>query len=194
MSVLEDCGYPPITFPKPGLVVEGWRGGRNVAEGYQRGVSLEYGDIGKTLEQHPLFQKARVAAGDRSVLDYKRMQNLFLILSAFMDKLPFQNVVEFGSFRGGSLLFMGTILQELYPQAQIFGFDTFTGMPGTNDKIDLHRSGDFNSTSLIEVKEAIAEAGLRNVTVVQGLVEELFPAQLPPDIRLGLRPHRSRHL
>jgi len=186
MTTLENYGYPPIEFAKPGSVEEGWRDGRNIGEGYQRGVALEYGDMSKIVNQHPLFIKALAATAGRSVLDYKRIQNLFLILTSFIDKIDSQNIVEFGSFRGGSLMFMGTILQALYPGAHIYGHDTFTGMPVTDKQIDLHSPGDFSSTSVEEVREAIDKAGLKNITLVPGRVEDTFPAKIPADLRIGL--------
>lgn len=147
-TILEKRGFPPITFNKPGHVVAGLRNGRNIGEGYQRGVSLEYGNMTQTVDSHPLFREALLAAERRSVLDYKRTQHLF-------EPLASQNIAEFGCFCGGSLILMGKVLEALYPEARIHGFDSFADMP-VHSEADLHRSGDFDKASLEEFGKAVA--------------------------------------
>ncbi len=185
-TILEKKGFPPIEFPPPGGVPKGWRKGRNVAEGYQRGVSLEYGNMSASVDAHPLFRAARAAAEGRSVLDYKRMQNLFLILTCFFEPLEQRHIAEFGCFRGGSLIFMAKIMEALYPDARLFGFDTFAGMPTTDKNVDLHSLGDFSQTSLDEVQVAVDRAGCTNVRLIAGLVEDTFPSSDVGGLKLGL--------
>jgi hypothetical protein len=67
---------------------------------------------------------------------------------------------------------MATICQKLYPDRLIWALDTFEGMPLTDKRVDAHNGGDFRATSLAEVQEAIAAAGLRNVRLVQGLFQD----------------------
>lgn len=178
--------YQPIDLPQPGQVQNGWLVGRNAAEGYQRGVSLEFGDAPKKIEAHPLFRMAMAAARDYTLLDYKRSMNLFLLVLNYFPKLDAHNIVEFGSYRGGSLIFMGTLLRELYPTAKIYGFDTFAGMPVTDSAVDLHTSGDFSDSSIEGVQQALERAQLQNVVLVKGLVQETFPQSIPAGTRFGL--------
>lgn len=185
-SFLEKHGYPPIKLEIPKSVNEGWQKGRCPIEGYQRAVALEHGDLSRSILAHPLFLEAMDAASGLSVMDGKRAVNLFLILALFLEKVPSQDVVEFGCFRGGSLIFMGKVLERLYPDATVFGFDTFNGMPVTDQDIDFHREGDFSETSLADVQRSITAAGLNNVRLVAGCVEDTFPAGIPPNLRIGL--------
>ena len=147
--------------------------GRNPYEGYQRSVGLEYADLAERVAAHPLYQAALARAQGRTVMTVHRLMNLFLILTLFSDRLESQDVVEFGSFRGGSLLFIGTVLQRIYPKARVWGFDTFAGMPVTDASVDLHKQADFAETSVQEVRAALDAAGLDNVTLVPGLVQDL---------------------
>jgi O-methyltransferase len=50
-------------------------------------------------------------------------------------------------------------------------FDTFAGMPETNEKIDLHKKGDFQDTSLKAVSDWI---GRENTVYHQGWLPETF--------------------
>jgi len=93
MSALETAGYPPIVFPVPGAVAPGMRQGRNVYEGYQRGASLEYGDMSSVLDKHPLFLEAMGNARGRSIMANHRIKNLFLIIVSALDKLEHKNCI-----------------------------------------------------------------------------------------------------
>lgn len=185
MSALTRAGYSEIVFPSCDLIDQ-IVDGRNIFDGYRRGVNLEFTDISEVIAQHPLFIEATSNAQNRSVMDYKRTQNLFLIITCFFDKLDFQNIIEFGSYRGGSAIFMATLLQRLYPNAKLYACDTYEGMPATDHSIDLHRAGDFSNSNVDEINELAASLGLTNLITVKGLVEDTFPAQFPQDQRFAL--------
>ncbi len=147
---------------------------------------MEYGDLSKQIEIHPLYQQALNAAGGRSVLDQRRIQNLFLLLTCYLPELSVQNCIEFGVYRGGSTLFMAYILRALYPAATLFSLDTFEGMPAADAKIDLHGEGDFKDTSLDDIRRAAATQKLNNIVFIKGLVEDTFPTQIDNSIKFGL--------
>lgn len=153
--------------------------GRCVYEGYQRGWGLEFGQLAKHVARDPLFRAAYAAARNnprtRSVVDFARLANIFLILKFQFAKLDCRNIIEFGSYRGGSALFMGVILAALYPDARLYALDTFGGMPQTDATKDMHRAGDFADTSIEAIVAAMRMLGLRNVELVQGLVEDTAP-------------------
>lgn len=176
--------------------------GRCVHDGYQRGWGLQFGDLGQLVARDPLFRAAYSAAKNnpktRTVVRYERLANLFLILKYYAQGLASHNVVEFGSYRGGSALFMAVILAELYPDARVYALDTFGGMPETDSERDLHRAGDFSDTNIEAIREAADHLGLHNLELVKGLVEDTAPcvyeragqfglAHLDLDIYSGLK-------
>lgn len=186
MSKLVAAGYPAIHLPDANRWPVNLHG-RNINHGYQRGWGLEYGDLSKQIEAHPLFQAAFSAASTRGSLLYPhRIQNLFLLLTCFVDKLASQNCIEFGVYRGGSTLFMATIMRALYPSALIYALDTYEGMPATDGSVDLHSKGDFADTALDDIKQAAIALGLANIMFVKGLVEDTFPSKIPKGTTFGL--------
>jgi len=185
MSALSNAGYPKLVLPESD-VARGLLEGRSVYEGYQRGAGLEYGDLRHQIDIHPLFLEALAVARDRTLVSVDRIRNIFLILTIFLERLPKQNCIEFGSYRGGMVFFVTYILGKLFPEAQFWSFDTFEGMPKTDKTLDLHSSGDFNDADLAEIRAAAEGYGLKNITFIQGRVEDTFPRRLPPDLKFGL--------
>jgi hypothetical protein len=185
MSALSNAGYPDLILPECN-VKRGFLDGRNIYEGYQRGAGLEYGDLRQQIDVHPLFVEALAVARDRTLVSADRIRNMFLILTTFLEQLPSQNCIEFGSYRGGMVFFAVYILNKLYPEAQFWSFDTFEGMPETDKTLDLHSSGDFSDANLPEIRAAAEGYGLKNIEFVQGMVEDTFPNRLSSDLKLGL--------
>lgn len=149
-------------------------GGRSIREGYQRGWSLQFGKVAEQVEADPLFHAAQ-EAGAWSLVSREKRLNLYLLLTCFLDKLSSQNIVEFGSFRGGNALFMAAVLKELYPAAKVYALDTYAGMPETDIDRDLHRAGDFATASLPELMDRASQFGLDNLIPVKGLFADTFP-------------------
>lgn len=163
-----DYELPPVPH-----IVRGVNRGRVVAEGYQRGWGLQYGDMKNKVLGDPLYIHAVERAAGRlgNFSEYNRM-NIFLILKFFLNRIPFGHIIEFGSFRGGSAIFFGSVCQELYPDRLIYALDTFEGMPTTDPRIDAHTMGGFRDTSVEEVNEAVVKAGLSNIRLVKGLFQD----------------------
>lgn len=184
-DILERRGYPPLALPTWG-VTPGIAGGRSPYDAYQRGVGLEHGDLRATIDKHPLFQEAIRAATGRTVMGGDRLKNLFMIVAMFFEPLASRNIIEFGCYKGGSLLFFAILLKRLYPEAKVYGLDTFGGMPASDGSVDLHGAGDFADTDIEEIRKAAKKLGLDNLILVKGLVEDTFPAQVPPDIAFGV--------
>lgn len=183
---LVECGYPPLRIPPAGGVSRGVVRGRYPSHGYSRGWGLEFAGLAEQIGKHPLYVEAVAAMRGRSVVSELRLMNLFLIVAHYFDALSDRNIVEFGSFRGGSALFMGYILKQLYPEAALYAHDTFEGMPDADASSDLHGRGDFAAADLDGFLAARAELGLTQLHVVKGLVQETFPASLPQGLRIGL--------
>lgn len=157
-------------FKTPNVIT----GGRSVREGYQRGWSLQFGDLAPKIEADPLYRRALVA-GEWSLMAQNKRQNMYLLLTNFLGKLTSQNVIEFGCYRGGNVLFMATVLKELYPHARVFALDTYAGMPETDSTRDLHGAGDFGDASLPALIARAKAFGLDNIVPVEGLFSDTFP-------------------
>lgn len=183
---LRELGYPPIAFVEAGQAWERIVSGRHPAHGYLRGWGLEHGGLVEDVSAHPLYLEAAAASRGRSVVAPQRLMNLFMIIAHFFDALEDRNIAEFGSYRGGSALFMAYLLKQLYPDAAIYAHDTFAGMPAVNHSVDFHMPGDFANVDLEGLKAAKEEQGFDNLHLVQGLVQDTFPQSLPPGARLGL--------
>lgn len=181
------CGYPAITFPVLAeRVPDKIARGRNPAQGYARGWGIEFGGLEVQIAAHPLYRQAIAASRQRSLVHGHRLMNLFLIIACFFDDLEHHDIVEFGSYRGGSALFMAHLLKELYPSARLFAHDTFEGMPRTDNGVDLHVLGDFEDVDFEGLKAARASGNLKGLELVKGLVQDTFPASIPPEVRFGL--------
>lgn len=152
------------------------RGGRSPYEGYQRGWGLQFGGFAEKVEQEKLFRSAYDNIGLPTWVAPAKRQNLYLLLTRFLPKLAHQDVIEFGSFKGGNALFMALVLREVAPKAKVYAMDTYEGMPETDKTIDAHSRGDFADTSLDALKARIAELKLTNLVPVKGLFQDTFPS------------------
>ncbi len=148
--------------------------GRNAYEGYQRGWGLQFGRLFEALKDDEVFVRAGRLAQARSVVAPKNLANIYLIIRFFLGRLASQDIVEFGSYRGGSALFMATCLKEFFPGARVYALDTFAGMPDTG-AVDWHRRGDFAEVDLHDLRRAAKMEGLDNVVFEKGLFQTTFP-------------------
>lgn len=153
-------------------------GGRNVHEGYQRGLGLMYGNLVGQILQEEDFQQAFSLADERTVVWQPRLMNLYLLIRFFLPRLDRGHIIEFGSYRGGSAFFMAKLAQKYLPGTQVHALDTFGGMPKTDDAIDLHAEGEFAATTYEEVSAAAHAAGLDNLKLVKGLFQQTTSAVL----------------
>jgi hypothetical protein len=161
--------------------------GRDILAGHFRGCQLEFADmVGKVLSGDAIFMAAIKAARERgSLLSDNKLANLYLILRYAMPEDG--HVFEFGSFKGGSAVFMATALKQLGRRTRIFAFDTFEGMPETDLVRDLHRKGDFAKSDFEGLNEYVAEHDLSShLVLVKGLFDQTLPGVLSQGHRPGL--------
>jgi predicted O-methyltransferase YrrM len=170
----DTLSYLPVLHGIPNEM----RKGRNVYEGYQRGWGLEFGDLKAQCLADADFQIAHAKARHRSLLMAERTLNLFLIVKYFLPKLPVGHIVEYGSYRGGSALFMAALAQKFLPGARVYALDTYEGMPVTDKAIDAHSAGEFIDTNVEEIRQIAREEGLDNIECVKGLFEDTAPVLL----------------
>jgi hypothetical protein len=164
-------------LPEPS-VENSVRKGRNLYEGYQRGIGLAFSNLGARIAADPDFGRARTLAGSRTIVGDANLANIFLLIKFFLPRLPFGHIVEFGSYKGGSAIFMAALAQKFLPGIQVIGFDTFGGMPATDHAVDAHRAGSFSDVDLTELCQYVEEAGLQNLRFVKGYFEETAAATL----------------
>lgn len=84
-------------------------------------------------------------------------------------------IIEVGVYKGGSLKY----LAELFTDRQVWGFDTFEGLPAKqHSNFEYHEIGEFGDTSLNDVRKFINS---KNVHLIQGLfpdsVEDAGPVK-----------------
>lgn len=158
-------------LPKIHGIPNGIRQGRNVSEGYQRGWGLQFGGLREKILADPLYIEASAAAKDRTVMSEKNRMNIYLLQRFFLGRLPFGHIIEYGSYRGGSAIFMAYVAKKLYPGMKVFALDSFEGMPPTDKDVDAHNAGDFADVDFPELQARIAELQLDNLVLVKGLFE-----------------------
>lgn len=76
------------------------------------------------------------------------------------------DIVEFGSFNGGSSAFLVNSSMKYSKQKKIYLFDTFSGIPKANLGLDRFWNGTFANNSYSEVKKIFSK--FKNVNVVKG--------------------------
>lgn len=154
------------------------RKGRNLYDGYQRAIGLGNTNLSGRIAGDPDFLRARKLAAARTIVGEPNLENIFLLIKFYLPRLPFGHIVEFGSYKGGSAIFMAALAEIFLPGAEVFAFDTFTGMQVTDRAVDAHGDGDFSDVDLVELRQYIEQIGLTNLTFVQGRFEETSPAVL----------------
>lgn len=153
-------------------VKAGIRKGRNVAEGYQRGWGLQFGNLREKILADSLYRDAISIAHDRTIMAEANRMNIFLIMRFFLNKIPHGHIIEYGSFRGGNAIFMAYVAKHLYPSVKVYALDTFSGMPKTDKNVDAHSEGDFSQNDIESLQARIKELNLSNIVLVKGLFED----------------------
>lgn len=163
-----------MSFGLPDIhgVANSIRNGRNVYEGYQRGWGLQFGGLKEKVLADPLYQDAFSVARDRIIMSEDNRMNIFLLLKFFLERIPFGHIVEYGSYRGGSAIFMAYVVKKLYPGMKVYALDSFEGMPNTDKNVDAHSVGDFSDADLSTLENRLQELKLDNLILVKGLFEE----------------------
>lgn len=155
-----------------------YRAGRRPYDGFVRGFGIEKGNVEELCDADPLFNEAFRLSAPRSYLYKNALMNLYMLLRFYLPSLPFGHVAEFGTYRGGSAMFMAHVAARCLPGVRVFAFDTFTGMPAVDAGIDAHLKGDFSDVDVEEVRAYAAAAGLDNIAFVPGRFAETAPAVL----------------
>lgn len=162
--------------------------GRAIALGHLRGWGLEFGSLAGEITRQPDYAEA-LALGQRrgSLLLPAKLMNLYLLLRYQLPRLPPGDIVEFGSYKGGSATFMASLLRSMGSSARVHALDSYAGMPQTDAVRDMHRKGDFSDTDVEDFKCDIRDMGLEDWLVpVKGVFSDSFPAMAERGCRIAL--------
>ena len=162
------------------------RKGRNVYDGYIRGCGLKYGNIRDLCNDDEVFSGAMTLAmseapngKSRTIVSPLNLMNIFAIIKLNLSHLSdVGDIVEFGSLRGGSAIFLAFVAKHLLPGVQIISFDTFAGFPETKPEIDAYAEGSFETVDLFELRAFAAKHELNNLTFIEGNFHDTVPGAL----------------
>ena len=164
-----------IKFNELPAITAEYSRGRNVHEGYVRAFGLEFEELGQQIERDDDYRYCQDVCDGRAIIGPRNLYNIFLILKYFLPKVAAGNIVEFGSNKGGTALFMAAAAKRFLPSSKVFALDTFSGMPKTDSRIDLHNAGDFSDVDLPALRDHARRAGLNNLEFIQGRFEDTYP-------------------
>lgn len=162
--------------------------GRAIQLGHLRGWGLEYGSLVDEIGRQQDFRDAMELARTRgSLLTPAKLMNLYMLIKFGLTQLEHGDIVEFGSYKGGSAIFMASLLRSLGSTAKVFALDTYAGMPDTDAVRDLHHKGDFIDTNVEDFRNTIRANGLDAwVTPVQGIFSDTFPTLMADGRKIAL--------
>jgi hypothetical protein len=164
--------------------------GRSPRDGYLRGCGIQFGNVRNLCFSDPIFARAHQLARSRSqAISDDNLCNLFMLIKFFLPNLPPGEIVEFGTDRGGSAIFMAIVAHEFCPGTRVIAFDSFAGMPETDPQRDVHKKGDFHLASDDELRSFAHQIGVQNLDLVKGYFSETLPTALP-----SIGPIRLSHI
>ena len=115
------------------------------------------------------FQSCHAAVRDYTLVDLYRCWELWHLLA---ETRPLAgDVLEVGTWRGGTGCLLGRRAQDLQMDATVFLCDTFEGVVKTG-AADSYRGGEHADTSIPIVEECAARLGLRNISILRGIFPE----------------------
>ena len=114
---------------------------------------------------------AVLASYERTYLRKEAVMNLYMLLRFYLPKIPFGHVVEFGSYLGGSAIFLAKVAKEFLPKVKVIGFDTFSGMPAFDPSIGAQFEGQYNDTDLQGLREFVSSNNLGNLIFLKVILK-----------------------
>lgn len=139
--------------------------------GYARVCALQCNAITSFIENDPLYLTCKNLIEHRQLLTQSRLINLFLILKYGLKGVE-GDIIEFGSYRGGSAIFLAAAARALGLSTTVYALDTFEGMPDSDSKLDFHHSHNFQDVSFEDLLAYKEKLGLNNLIFVKGRFEE----------------------
>ncbi|MBX9742886.1 MAG: class I SAM-dependent methyltransferase [Chthoniobacterales bacterium] len=152
--------------------------GRNIFAGYARGGGLIFGKLFESLKADPIYQESRLLAGNESHISLDCLANIFLIMKYGVKNLS-GAIIEFGSYRGGTALFMANTARRLELPVMIYALDTFEGIPEEDERLDFYRKGALDNADLEQFLERKKKAKLDCLIPIKGTFQKTMPLLLP---------------
>ncbi len=115
----------------------------------------------------PAFLACHAAVRANTLVDLYRCWELWHLLGQVRQLEG--DVLEVGTWRGGTGALLGRRAADLGLAAEIFLCDTFTGVVKTGAEDRNYRGGEHADTALPVVQALLAELGLTNVRILQGI-------------------------
>jgi len=116
------------------------------------------------------FQKTHTAISDFTLVDLFRCYELWHLLAQTVDLEG--DIIEVGTWRGGTGCLMGHRAATLGMSAQVFLCDTFEGVVKTSDADASYSGGEHADTSQPLVQGLADGMGLTNVSLLKGIFPE----------------------
>ncbi|MBM3856648.1 MAG: class I SAM-dependent methyltransferase [Verrucomicrobia bacterium] len=153
--------------PKSPLIIQG----RNVMAGYVRGWGLQFNIIRSFIQRDPIFHESLELIKGLTLTHEVSLMNIFLIMKYGLPSTC-GDIVEFGSYQGGSAIFMANVAERLGIQGKVYTLDTFEGLPAAHHALDFLTKNNFQDTSLESLCKRIAQLGLTNLIPIKGRFQE----------------------
>ncbi len=116
------------------------------------------------------FQSCHATIKAYTLVDLYRCYELWHLLGQ-VSELP-GDVLEVGTWRGGTGGLLGKRATELNLGCEVFLCDTFEGVVKTGAEDDSYSGGEHADTSLPVVQELMGKLGLSNIRILQGIFPE----------------------
>ena len=116
------------------------------------------------------FQACHSVIKDYTLVDLFRCYELWHLLGQTAH-LP-GDVLEVGTWRGGTGGLMGRRAERLGMDCEIFLCDTFEGVVKTGDEDPSYSGGEHSDTSIPVVEELIGKLGVSNIRILRGMFPE----------------------
>jgi hypothetical protein len=157
-----------------------FRKGRNPYEGFIRSYGIQSANVEDLCDADLVFNFAAKTSLEKTKFQLSKvnLMNLYMLLRFFLHRIPHGNIVECGSYQGGSAIFMASVAQKLLPDVRVIGFDTFEGMPPSNHSIDAIFEGEFKNTDFDELNNFVTSKNLANLRFVKGMFQETIKNEL----------------
>lgn len=116
------------------------------------------------------FQKTHAIIRNNTLVDIYRCYELWHLLSQTQHLDG--DVLEVGTWRGGTGCLLGTRAASLGMEAEVFLCDTFAGVVKTGDSDANYGGGEHADTSIPIVEKLIGDLSLDNIRILKGIFPE----------------------
>lgn len=121
----------------------------------------------KPWEADDEFQLVYAAVREHTMVDVYRLYELWQLVPQAIKAAG--DVLEVGSWRGGSGALLAARMRRLDPERRVYLADTFRGVVKAGPKDEYYRGGEHANTSADHVRALLGELDLDNAHVLEGI-------------------------